>query len=662
MDFFTPGLVGSSRSSKILNEINNNNRISLKIKQKFTETNELTAHFLSSQLSEFSVELQQSLQDKGDLLVLEQEKSYGDFKILQESFQELYYSLNIENFKFNRVSSLSLKPLTSIYAPVKDIDIDSTVETKLNSINSSTNQLLNYYYIYLITLNLSNSLIYKTLELKSQNVYWEDLYNSRFSKFVYFVQISPIKLYEFGKTVYHHILDKVAENKDEIYRTTQTSGTEEDNPLWFKWVKTKFYLNVTYQSIRKALKAIFINTNPTISLVNISARTTYTWYKSAIRFIWKTPMNLINSEINGKIGQINQEIESNTAMIDTLIKLDLNDKESIFSSLETILSVKSSEKENARIFNILNGVVEFDSKYNSSIRKPSFLTRYWLLLMIVVLYGPSQSLNIYNNRYEIVQWVKHNLVDTTIGFFKNWLIKPITDMLNILRNDDDLTITSKESLRSDLDSLERMVLQFLDDEKITDVNKSQVHELIQNGDLTMLMNKYETEIRSPVKSLVRGSLIRSILIQIQKTKVDGGIAINGIDKLLKSQQLVFGIVSVSPSLIILYQFWNYLTTASPVIVNGKQVNIVCLKSLNNIENLLVLLNENKDSVTIENNYEGELLIEIINLIVSASLIIPKQLEKDWIRDLNELNNSNFDEKTKLELIRKIWNMYGHYFR
>ncbi|ABN65100.2 predicted protein [Scheffersomyces stipitis CBS 6054] len=619
MDFFTPGLVGSSRSSKILNEINNNNRISLKIKQKFTETNELTAHFLSSQLSEFSVELQQSLQDKGDLL------------ILQESFQELYYSLNIENFKFNRVSSLSLKPLTSIYAPVKDIDIDSTVETKLNSINSSTNQLLNYYYIYLITLNLSNSLIYKTLELKSQNVYWEDLYNSRFSKFVYFVQISPIKLYEFGKTVYHHILDK-------------------------------FYLNVTYQSIRKALKAIFINTNPTISLVNISARTTYTWYKSAIRFIWKTPMNLINSEINGKIGQINQEIESNTAMIDTLIKLDLNDKESIFSSLETILSVKSSEKENARIFNILNGVVEFDSKYNSSIRKPSFLTRYWLLLMIVVLYGPSQSLNIYNNRYEIVQWVKHNLVDTTIGFFKNWLIKPITDMLNILRNDDDLTITSKESLRSDLDSLERMVLQFLDDEKITDVNKSQVHELIQNGDLTMLMNKYETEIRSPVKSLVRGSLIRSILIQIQKTKVDGGIAINGIDKLLKSQQLVFGIVSVSPSLIILYQFWNYLTTASPVIVNGKQVNIVCLKSLNNIENLLVLLNENKDSVTIENNYEGELLIEIINLIVSASLIIPKQLEKDWIRDLNELNNSNFDEKTKLELIRKIWNMYGHYFR
>ena len=39
---------------------------------------------------------------------------------------------------------------------------------------------------------------------------------------------------------------------------------------------------------------------------------------------------------------------------------------------------------------------------------------------------------------------------------------------------------------------------------------------------------------------VRGDLVRALLIQIQKTKVDVELAVSGIDALLKSQELVFG--------------------------------------------------------------------------------------------------------------------------
>lgn len=38
----------------------------------------------------------------------------------------------------------------------------------------------------------------------------------------------------------------------------------------------------------------------------------------------------------------------------------------------------------------------------------------------------------------------------------------------------------------------------------------------------------------------RGDLIRALLIQVQKTKVDVELAVSGIDALLKSQELVFG--------------------------------------------------------------------------------------------------------------------------
>ena len=39
---------------------------------------------------------------------------------------------------------------------------------------------------------------------------------------------------------------------------------------------------------------------------------------------------------------------------------------------------------------------------------------------------------------------------------------------------------------------------------------------------------------------IRGNLVRALLIQVQKTKVDVELAVNGIDALLKSQELVFG--------------------------------------------------------------------------------------------------------------------------
>lgn len=50
----------------------------------------------------------------------------------------------------------------------------------------------------------------------------------------------------------------------------------------------------------------------------------------------------------------------------------------------------------------------------------------------------------------------------------------------------------------------------------------QIAELTQKiraGDLTEVMKVYENDIKHPVKSAFTGTLIRTLLIQIQKTKV-----------------------------------------------------------------------------------------------------------------------------------------------
>lgn len=97
-------------------------------------------------------------------------------------------------------------------------------------------------------------------------------------------------------------------------------------------------------------------------------------------------------------------------------------------------------------------------------------------------------------------------------------------MLSILRHDDnfnELSIISKDSLQSDLDSLERMVIDYVVDYDKVDKAEitKQIHEAIQEGNLTMLMSNYEQDIRNPFKSLAKGSLVRGLLIQLQKLRL-----------------------------------------------------------------------------------------------------------------------------------------------
>lgn len=54
-------------------------------------------------------------------------------------------------------------------------------------------------------------------------------------------------------------------------------------------------------------------------------------------------------------------------------------------------------------------------------------------------------------------------------------------------------------------------------------NQTQLEELsakIREGDLTPVLQVYEEDIKSPLKNMFAGSLVRSLLIQIQKTKVN----------------------------------------------------------------------------------------------------------------------------------------------
>lgn len=190
--------------------------------------------------------------------------------------------------------------------------------------------------------------------------------------------------------------------------------------------------------------------------------------------------------------------------------------------------------------------------------RPSRMTRYWLAVLTSALASSASLRFLVHRQDEIFEWIV-NIGTTIIDFGSNWVVDPIQKLIGTIRHDEksEIAIMSKNSLVADRASLERMVIDFVRDRpdsaggSISGEDATAIASAVKEGDLTPVLKAYERDLRSPFVGTVRGDLVRALLIQIQKTKVDVEIAISGIDALLKSQELVFG-YAVAPCRILTF--------------------------------------------------------------------------------------------------------------
>ncbi|GAB1215025.1 hypothetical protein ATERTT37_004207 [Aspergillus terreus] len=169
-----------------------------------------------------------------------------------------------------------------------------------------------------------------------------------------------------------------------------------------------------------------------------------------------------------------------------------------------------------------------------------------------------------DRRYELLSWIS-DIGSTAVDFWTNWVLEPIQRLIGTIRHDEqsEIALMSKNSLEADRASLERMVVDFVLDhgkhgQGDTAIDTSVVADKVREGDLTPVLMAYEKDLRTPFIGTVRGDLVRALLIQIQKTKVDVEIAIGGIDSLLRSQELVFGFVGLTPGILVSYACLQWL--------------------------------------------------------------------------------------------------------
>ena len=423
-----------------------------------------------------------------------------------------------------------------------------------------------------------NTLLEQTIPLSNDIWYWDEVLGSYAYSGLYAFQTSPIRFWVWSKDIYGD-----AKTRLESIRSRGAGERAQHMSLSDRW--RQFY-GLVKDSIRdRSIADIQLKAMSPVTRCRAEARSKQKQLKR-LRELSASGLGVLMDEAltldTDDEGSVSSRDRSDTsekaewktivaksvALMETVLRnvttleTGVSDfEDTVFMSVEEDPEMIHTEREGlssrpaalaVKLQNILtvhlSGHVAASNKLARQYGRPSFITRYWLPSIVFLLSSGTLLRIFFNRRAEILTWIQ-DLGTTTRDFWYNWVVEPIKKVIGTIRHDKDseIAIMSKESLQGDRASLERMVVDFAVDnstntngQSLNEVEIEQVRAKVREGDLTPVLKAYERDLRKPFMGTIRGDLVRALLIQVQKTKVDVEVAIGGIDALLKSQELVFG--------------------------------------------------------------------------------------------------------------------------
>lgn len=536
---------------------------------------------------------------------------------------------------------------------------------------------------------LLSIILEQTLPISDDIWYWDEVLGSYTFTGLYTIQTSPLRLWSWTRDIYNDARTRFIQLGQSPRNTV--SAREIGTGLTDQW---KQFYRLVQDSIRdRSISDIQRHVLSPIALCRAQAK------KNRARLRRLQEMNasglglLMDEGLNFDITDESTEatkmgtndandwkfvVERSVALMDSVLykvasfETSVSDfEDAVFASIDDEREIWSSASESnnpAKVSKRLQQLLQTrlpqhivaSRSLTSEYGRPSRLVRYWLPVGALVLSSSTILRILVSKRAEIITWCR-DLVTTVRDFWFNWVVEPTKKIIGTIRHDKDseVAIMSKDSLKGDRDSLERMVVDFAIDNAggrnaLTDTQITEIRAKVKEGDLTPVLRAYEKDLRKPFVGTVRGDLIRALLIQIQKTKVDVEVAISGIDSLLKSQELVFGFVGLTPSILICFAAFRYLGStfgSKKGLKRDKWAN-QALHVLRNIDRILI------QAVPTQNNLlsykdHGLLLCEVHVLRERAQRLFPGNVKREFVEDVADLSNINSGIQTQLRVLERI---------
>ncbi|RHZ81139.1 hypothetical protein Glove_123g50 [Diversispora epigaea] len=623
----------------------------------------LSSNFLKETVYSFS---QQKVTDEIDSTQAQQ----TNIQVIRNAIQ----SINIEEGKIPDLKVIicqldrARKSFHENSQEKDDLETTSTEKEEFKTVVTLLEWIFLAKAMIVIYAKVMERLLVSTLPLSDNIYYWEKLRGSKFLTITHMIQTFPIRAYSISASIFNSF--------PEVYQNRHLRQRRQ----YF----SRIYLFPVYmhrQILNQPTFSILSMARQEISYKNLKLRSILEFQAGCLGLLNKKGLDF--KRIIQEVEQIDKEqnVDFREIIGNPLIKCLILMKRIL--NVSTRFDVKTDNIPN------VNDIIIDDSEYSqqsppslldfySHIRsiitthlyqydvqssrimslygRPSILTRWWIPLTI-------SSIIFFNSRTYVskeyflprFQYAK----TAVINFWSDWVWEPVKTMMNtIIHRERRLAIMSKDSLNSDLESLERMVVDFAREQNNSFEELESISNRVKDGDISIVLKLYEQELKAPFKSTIKGNLIRLLLIQVQKTKVDMELAMAALDKLLKANELNFAFLAVSPSLIIVYLFYEWIKTSwwgkESWISRLQGTNSEIRESLRQVERLLV---HNYNSPTAEMSFVAYgLMLCHIHRLQSFSSYIPSKnnLRGRFLEDLKDLDNPHMTIQQKLWICERMW--------
>lgn len=518
-----------------------------------------------------------------------------------------------------------------------------------------------------------NALLDRIIPLSDDLWYWSEVLNSYTYSSLYTVQTSPLRLWIWTQDVYSTTKARI--NSFDV-RDAPSDLAEAGSGVTQQW--RKFYGIVRESIAERSLANVQRKVLSPLAYCRSEARKKQAELQK-LREITASGLGVLMDEglqlgsEDGKVqlqgAHLKGAVERSVALIDMILKevstLDMGIHEfedKVFAGVEedAELSVHIEDTETPgrsavlarRLLNIIDKVlpqhIVVMDKLVQANGRPHAVIRYWLPAAVGLVSSSTILRILFNRKAEIMEWIG-DLGATVRDFWFNWVVEPTEKIVKTIRHDEtsEIAIMSRDSLKADRESLERMVVEFaldypqfaVESTSLTDAQVSEIRRKVAEGDVTPVLRAYENYLKKPLAGAVSGNLVRSLLIQVQKTKVDLEVAMTGIDSLLKSQELVFGFVGLTPGVLVSIGAFRYLQGIFWGRSGQRQSGTAAraIRILRNIDRILSDASPT-DSNMLSYKDHGLLLCELHVLRSLATKLLPKSVQQEFLEDLDDLAN------------------------
>ncbi|OBT92897.1 nuclear control of ATPase [Pseudogymnoascus verrucosus] len=546
---------------------------------------------------------------------------------------------------------------------------------------------------------LLNTLLEQTIPLSNDIWYWDEVLGSYTFTAIYTIQTSPLRFWDWTKDIYEDSRERFSRLREAPEETL--SATAIGTRVTARW---KTFYGLVRDSIReRSVTDIQARVLSPLAKSRSEARRKQAGLKrlremsaSGLGVLMDEGLNFDISEDNTGIQSTdgsdwNVVVERSVALMDTVLR-NVTALETGVSEFEDIVfaSVANDPEVSSRsmgmgelrdkpaklckrLQNILGthipAHVQAQQHLRSQYGRPNRLVRYWLPATALLLSSTTILRIVVNRKAAILQWIQ-DLGSTMQDFWMNWIVDPTKKIIKTIRHDEgsEVAIMSRESLKGDRDSLERMVVDFAIDNpqaagmgggSLSDAHIAEIRAKVKEGDLTPVLRAYEKDLRRPFVGTVRGDLVRTLLIQVQKTKVDVEVALSGIDALLKSQELVFGFVGLTPGVLVCIGVGRYISGMFGERRGQKYGHRAgqMIRVLRNIDRILTTSTPSPSGILSYKDH-GLLLCEVHVLRSRAAKLFPGEVEREFFEDVNELGDISIGIERQLKVVQRIRWAYG----